>query len=118
MDPGGPGEGTAGYFISLTFCMRELEKVMVTSACCYVKIDAVSILNKAAEKVGQATSCPDCHRVQGKGGSGYAGDPSPPCSGVGTGSVRPGPEPTQGKVASLKAKNHHRGCVSSKEPLG
>lgn len=74
--PGRPGEGAA-YFLSLMFCVREREKVMVTCACCYVTIDTFPILNEAGEKVGQATSRLDCHRVQGKGGGRRAGDPSP-----------------------------------------
>lgn len=88
--PGGPGEGAACYSLSPTFCMRELE-VMVTSACCYMKINAFPILNKAAEKVGQATSCPECHRVQGKGGSGWAGDPTAPGWGQGVCGLARGP---------------------------
>lgn len=117
--PGRPGEGAA-YFLSLMFCVREREKVMVTCACCYVKIDTFPILNEAGEKVGQATSRLDCHRVQGKGGGRRAGDPSPRRSGAGGGggSVRTGPEPTPGKGTSPKAKNHHRGRVSSKESRG
>lgn len=118
--PGRPGEGAA-YFLSLMFCVREREKVMVTCACCYVKIDTFPILNEAGEKVGQATSRLDCHRVQGKGGGRRAGDPPPPQRAdwpgahARQGHISEGQEPPQGAcvlqgVSGLKSRVKANTC--------